>query len=116
MAKQEKHSFIDFFSWRRNDELFPLCHLHYDGLYLEREWIETGQTSHDWFLVRLQICKTTEILDLLQVSFSDLSRNEGKPSGDSRKAVYSIAAKSLDRAICVHFSYHRLHTVASSIP
>ena len=42
--------------------------------------------------------------------------NERKPSGDSRKAVYSIAAKSLDRAICIHFSYDRLDTVASSFP
>ena len=36
--------------------------------------------------------------------------DESKPSGDSRKAVYSIAAKSLDRAICIHFSYDRLDT------
>ena len=40
-------------------------------------------------------------------------KDERKPSGDSRKAVYSIAAKSLDRAICVHFSYDRLDTVTS---
>ena len=42
--------------------------------------------------------------------------DERKPSGDSRKDVYSVAAKSLDRAICIHFSYDRLDTVASSVP
>ena len=45
-----------------------------------------------------------------------LFSNEKKPSGDSRKAVYSIAAKSLDRAICIHFSYDRLNRVSSSVP
>ena len=42
--------------------------------------------------------------------------DERKPFGDSRKAAYSMAARSLDRAICIHFSYDRLDTVASSIP
>ena len=44
------------------------------------------------------------------------STNERKPSGDSQNAVYSIAAKSPDRAICIHISYERLDTGASSVP
>ena len=41
--------------------------------------------------------------------------NERKPLGDSRKDVYSMEVKSLDRVICIHFSCNRLDTVASSI-
>ena len=54
--------------------------------------------------------------ELISITFKFILSNERKPSGDSRKAVHSIAAKSLDRAICTHFSYDRLDTVASSIP
>ena len=65
------------------------------------------KVSDDWY-------NGPHLGKLMGLVFIDM--NERKPSGDSQKAVYSVAAKSLDRAICIHFSYHRLDTVASSVP
>ena len=47
--------------------------------------------------------ETFQCLDITQ----EHSKNERKPSGDSRKAVYFIVARSLDRAIFV-YTFHMM--------
>ena len=64
-----------------------------------------------WFIVvaAFNACLQTEETE--ETCFR-IKWNERKRSGDSRKAVYYVAAKSLDRAIFIHFSYDGLDTVA----
>ena len=39
-----------------------------------------------------------------------MNLHERKPSGDSRKAIYSVVAKSLDRAIFV-YTFHTINWI-----